>query len=106
VGGIPEIVSSENIGLLTGREETGIAKSIRDAFAKTWNADELVEHAKKFSWDRAAQQLYEIFEKSLVAMAGVSARHAPSRGAAGNHPMDRNQARGDAATENRRVNLR
>jgi glycosyltransferase involved in cell wall biosynthesis len=105
-GGIPEIVSSENIGLLTDREEAGIAKSIRHAFAKSWNADELVEHARKFSWDSAAQRLYEIFAKSLSATAGVSARREPSHGAIGNHDMARDQARVDAATENRRVKLR
>ena len=55
VGGIPEIISSDQLGLLTGREESKIADAIRAALAKTWRAGEVLEH------------MHEIFLGSLGA---------------------------------------
>jgi glycosyltransferase involved in cell wall biosynthesis len=65
-GGIPEIVCSENIGLLTERAEEKIEQAIHKAFAKTWHRSELVEHAKKFSWEKSARNLRDIFAKPLM----------------------------------------
>ncbi len=70
VGGIPEIVCSDDIGMLTEREEAKIAESIRAALAKPWCVDQLLEYARKFSWDRVALQLQEIFGRAL--MGGVA----------------------------------
>jgi glycosyltransferase involved in cell wall biosynthesis len=79
VGGIPEIVCSDKVGMLTEREEAKIAESIRAAFAKTWRADELLEHTKKFSWDRSVRALHEIAQKTLQAQ-NRSAQCQPLRG--------------------------
>ena len=64
-GGIPEIVCSDSIGMLTEREESAIAESISAALTRTWHADDLLEYSKKFSWNGRVRSLREIFNATL-----------------------------------------
>lgn len=50
VGGIPEIISSDNVGLLSEREESKLAEAIRAALKKSWRSDEIVAYARRFTW--------------------------------------------------------
>jgi teichuronic acid biosynthesis glycosyltransferase TuaC len=104
VGGIPEIIDSDKLGLLTGREESKIADSIRAAFAKIWCTDEILEYTMKYSWDRSAQALHQIFQKALLVQ-NVCMNGEPLRGDIENHDIDPSQAQDDALSETRRINL-
>ena len=64
-GGIPEVISSDQIGVLTEREEAKIARGIYRALRKTWRTVDLVEHAKHYTWKRTALNLRHVFESVI-----------------------------------------
>jgi teichuronic acid biosynthesis glycosyltransferase TuaC len=66
-GGIPEILSSDTIGLLTERDERKMAAAIFTALNKNWTSEELVEYARNHSWERAASAVLGIFQSVLSA---------------------------------------
>ena len=72
VGGIPEIISSDNVGLLTERDEAKIAEAIRAALKKSWRSDEIVAYAKKFTWQQTALAVLDVFDSVLHGSRGVS----------------------------------
>ena len=63
--GVPEIVTSDKVGLLTERREGAIAEAIRIALTKQWRVEDLLEHAGNHSWDRAALGVLSVF-RSVV----------------------------------------
>ena len=72
VGGIPEIISSDNVGLLTERDEAKIAEAIRAALKKSWRSDEIVAYAKRFTWQQTALAVLDVFDSVLHGSRGVS----------------------------------
>jgi glycosyltransferase involved in cell wall biosynthesis len=104
VGGIPEIIRSETIGVLTERDEAKIEDSIRRALAKPWRVDELSTYAKNFSWDRAAVRLQEIFRAALMA-GDAHADGAALDQQADNHAASQSDAQVGALSETQRINL-
>ena len=104
VGGIPEIISSDQLGLLTGREESEIADAIRAGLAKTWHAGAALEHIMTFSWERSARTVQQIFQQALEA--GYAPRDGePARKNAGTRDMIPSEAQVDSLSENRRIDL-
>jgi glycosyltransferase involved in cell wall biosynthesis len=67
VGGIPEVIPSERIGLLTQRDERKIAAAIRAALAMNWRPQDLIEYAGEHSWEHTAQAIRDLFETILGA---------------------------------------
>ena len=65
VWGAPEIIPSEDIGLLTERDETAIAAKISLALNRSWVSGALVEYARRHTWDRTALSVHEAFESVL-----------------------------------------
>ena len=57
VWGAPEIIPSEDIGLLTERDETAIAAKISLALNRSWVSGALVEYARRHTWDNEGQAL-------------------------------------------------
>jgi glycosyltransferase involved in cell wall biosynthesis len=70
VGGVPEIIRSDEVGLLTKRNERDIAQTILRALHKPWRSESLVQYAQGQAWDKAAQALYHLFESVLAGRAG------------------------------------
>lgn len=66
VGGIPEIIVSEEIGLLTERQELKIAAAIRQAFDKQWRREKIVQYVRAHTWERAALDMRNVFELTLA----------------------------------------
>lgn len=66
VGGIAEAVSSPGLGILMDNNDPRtIAKTILKAYARKWNAEELMETACKNSWRSVALKYEKIYEKVL-----------------------------------------
>jgi glycosyltransferase involved in cell wall biosynthesis len=65
VGGIPEIIRSNNIGLLVDRNENALTEAIDCALKKRWSAENLVEYARMHTWDRTARDVLQGFESVL-----------------------------------------
>jgi glycosyltransferase involved in cell wall biosynthesis len=71
VGGIPEIISSENVGLLCKRDESKIAEAIRTALRKSWCTEEIVAYANKFTWEQTAVAVRDVFDSVCCGSRGV-----------------------------------
>jgi glycosyltransferase involved in cell wall biosynthesis len=61
-GGIPEIIRSENVGLLVDRTEGALTEAIDYALKKDWSPEDLVEYARLHTWDRTACDVLQVFE--------------------------------------------
>jgi glycosyltransferase involved in cell wall biosynthesis len=105
VGGIPEILSSDELGLLTGREESKVADAIRAALAKTWRADALIEHVMNLSWDDSARTVRKIFQGALQPDSNQRGNGEPDREGAGSREMVPKEARVDSLSVTRRIDL-
>jgi len=66
-GGIPDILSSDILGLLTERDERQIFSAIFAALSKKWILEELVEHARNHSWNHTAVEVLGVFQSVLNA---------------------------------------
>ncbi len=64
-GGIPEIIRSDRIGLLVDREESKISEAIDTGLNKQWRSGDLLDHARRHSWDCAAGAMRDIFQSVL-----------------------------------------
>jgi glycosyltransferase involved in cell wall biosynthesis len=67
VGGIPEIIAHEELGLLTARDPAALAERIREALHKRWDAEQIVRYARSLTWDGAAASVCQIFDSVLNA---------------------------------------
>lgn len=68
VGGIPEVVKSEKTGLLS---EPGDIRALTDGLLKVtdaarWNAEEIVRHARQFSWPQNVAALQSVIEETVA----------------------------------------
>ncbi|MBI5855785.1 MAG: glycosyltransferase family 4 protein [Nitrospirae bacterium] len=62
VGGIPEIVSSEAVGLLARRETQDLVQTILSALQRPWRTDLLRQRAAGFAWSHVTDRLATTFE--------------------------------------------
>jgi len=62
VGGIPEVISSERVGLLARRDEHHLADTIAMALDRNWDRNTLVQHVSGWTWDHVATALQDVFE--------------------------------------------
>jgi teichuronic acid biosynthesis glycosyltransferase TuaC len=74
VGGIPEIVASDRIGILTGSAPGEIAQAAGAALDRDWDRAALRAHAERFTWERAAASVGRVFERALAAGPAAAAR--------------------------------
>jgi teichuronic acid biosynthesis glycosyltransferase TuaC len=75
--GVPEIITSDEIGLLTERREEVIAETILVALKKQWQTENLLEYAKNHTWDHTALGVLRVFravvKESKIVSDGFSA---------------------------------
>ncbi|HXG22096.1 MAG TPA: glycosyltransferase family 4 protein [Methylomirabilota bacterium] len=62
VGGVPEILRSDKVGMLTGRDEVEFAEKITRALNTPWRSDTIVQYAKKYTWEQTALSVFHVFE--------------------------------------------
>jgi teichuronic acid biosynthesis glycosyltransferase TuaC len=65
VGGIPEIVHSPHLGLLTERAPEAFAATIQEALDRTWDREAIALDAGRYGWDHAAQSLLKMFRSVI-----------------------------------------
>jgi len=65
VGGIPDLVNSPDVGILTDRSTGSIAKAIRQALEKDWDADLISQYARRRTWEHVAGQVYDVFKSAV-----------------------------------------
>jgi len=71
-GGIPEIIKSDRIGLLTGRDESEIAKAIDVGLEKPWRSSDLMKYANEHNWEHTAWAVHDIFESIVNEKGGLN----------------------------------
>jgi len=66
VGGIPEIITSEDYGLLA---EPGNVQDLTDkiqvALDKQWDRRRILDYAQQFTWDKLAERVLQIYEGAM-----------------------------------------
>jgi teichuronic acid biosynthesis glycosyltransferase TuaC len=65
IGGIPEIVTSPELGMFVERDVDSIAAGLEQALTKSWNREEIARRSRSRSWDAVAAEV-EAFLKSKV----------------------------------------
>lgn len=62
VGGVPEIITSEDYGLLCPpKDPECLAEKILIALEKEWDREKIRKYAEQFTWDRIARKLLKIY---------------------------------------------
>ncbi|MBN1559492.1 glycosyltransferase family 4 protein [candidate division KSB1 bacterium] len=62
VGGIPEIITSPELGLFAARTPRDFSDVLEKALHKEWHREVLVEYAQTMTWERTAAQVVSLFE--------------------------------------------
>jgi teichuronic acid biosynthesis glycosyltransferase TuaC len=57
VGGVPEILSSPELGTLVEQNSQSVAEGLKQALEKKWDRGALVQHAQKRSWNDVAEEV-------------------------------------------------
>ncbi|WP_048129620.1 glycosyltransferase [Methanosarcina lacustris] len=69
VGGVSEILISEDYGLLfEPRNSTDLANKIQVALETEWNHQKIYEYAQQFTWDNVAKNICYVYAKSGTGM--------------------------------------
>ncbi len=62
VGGIPEIISSEDQGFIVEPGDvTGLSRSMAAAFSKEWDRKVILDYAQQFTWERLTHAITDIY---------------------------------------------
>lgn len=66
VGGVPEIITSEDYGLLVepGNAED-LAEKIMIALDKEWDREKIRKYAEQFTWENVAREIMEVYKEVL-----------------------------------------
>jgi glycosyltransferase involved in cell wall biosynthesis len=72
IWGIPEVICSDKVGLLTQRNEREIAEKIYLALKRPWQYDALIQYAREHSWAQAARLVSALFESVLEERGKLS----------------------------------
>jgi teichuronic acid biosynthesis glycosyltransferase TuaC len=69
VGGVPEIVADDTLGLLVPPgDDDALATALVKALGATWDTDAMVAHARAHSWSAAARQVLTEFHHLVAAV--------------------------------------
>jgi glycosyltransferase involved in cell wall biosynthesis len=69
VGAIPEIIYSEDYGLLVNPDDSkDLAKKISTAMDKKWDKRKIIDYSDNFSWDNIAEHLQKLY-MSLILLS-------------------------------------
>lgn len=64
VGGIPDVIGSEELGLLCPPgDASALAGAILEALGRRWDAEEISAYAQRYSWSSLASQLSAVYDR-------------------------------------------
>jgi glycosyltransferase involved in cell wall biosynthesis len=66
VWGIPEILTSDDIGLLAERTEQDFARVIAMALKKSWCTETITQFARQQTWEQVVRSVATVFESALA----------------------------------------
>ena len=67
VGGIPEIISSKDYGLLCEAENSEqLVEKILISLDKKWNEKNILNHAKQFIWEKLAEEILHVYVQAEI----------------------------------------
>ncbi len=75
VWGIPEVITAEEIGILTQREESALAHAVLHAMNKTWCIETLVQYARARTWENVAKAVEGTFEGLMIDQQAQSCNY-------------------------------
>jgi len=64
VGGIPEIINCETLGVLMDSNDRQIAETISKALKQVWRPQEIAGHMEQYTWENAAKSVVRTLEIS------------------------------------------
>ena len=70
VWGTPEVITSEQVGILVERSAGAIEAGLRRALERDWDRDAIVAHAREHTWEATARRVVEQFDAVLRARRG------------------------------------
>ena len=89
VNGIPEIITSEDLGIVVERDPQAFANGIKEAFQKNWDRDLIAAHGSQRTWDVVATEVEATFKQTVVtfkAQKRILYHHrTQGKGAEGSH---------------------
>jgi glycosyltransferase involved in cell wall biosynthesis len=62
IGGIPEIINADYLGIVTERNEYALSKAITVALGKRWDSGMMIGYARARSQDHVGRLLQQVFE--------------------------------------------
>jgi glycosyltransferase involved in cell wall biosynthesis len=66
VGGVPEIISSQEYGLLCDSgDEEALAENILKALDQEWNTEKILSYAEEFSWENICKNIEGVYKDLL-----------------------------------------
>lgn len=65
VNGIPEILTSPDLGLIVERSADAFATGIEKAMTVDWNRQRIAEHGQLRSWGNVAEEVMEVFRRVI-----------------------------------------
>ena len=66
VGGIPDIVNSEQYGILCPPNNPHLfAEALTRGVSQLWNREKISNYGQNFSWDRVAESMVHVYKKAL-----------------------------------------
>ncbi len=77
VGGVPEIITSSEVGLLSGASHSEVAETLAAALARSWNPEHILRHAEGYTWFTVAKTLCDVFQSVIIEATASRSPGAP-----------------------------
>jgi glycosyltransferase involved in cell wall biosynthesis len=69
VGGVPEILHSEELGIIVDQTIDSVAGGLERALSKNWNRSAISSQTRKRTWHQVAIEVERIFQEQLGSSA-------------------------------------
>jgi teichuronic acid biosynthesis glycosyltransferase TuaC len=77
VGGIPELIISDDYGLLgPPADPEALAEALLRGLRKEWDTERIRSHSEKYTWGHVADQLISLYEEILAGQTGSRVTYA------------------------------
>jgi glycosyltransferase involved in cell wall biosynthesis len=66
VGGVPEVITSDECGLLVGpADPDDLAEKILVALDREWDREAILAYAQRYTWENIAKEIMGVYERVL-----------------------------------------